>query len=233
MSKSAIAPDEDAPHILIVDDDSRICELLKRFLKDNGYHATTASDAAHARKLMAGLAFDLLILDVMMPGETGFELTQSLRETSAVPIILLTARGQSDDRIEGLERGADDYMAKPFEPRELLLRIRNLLKRREGDGTRKAEYSFGDCVFHPARGELKRAGEVVKLTSGELDLLRTLVQKPGAPISRAALAEKTSAAMDRSIDVQVTRLRKKIEDDPRNPMILQTVRGVGYALMVD
>ena len=226
-------PDEDAAHVLIVDDDARICALLKRFLNDNGLNASTAANAAEARRLIDALAFDLLILDVMMPGETGFELTRSLRETSAVPIILLTARGQSDDRIEGLERGADDYMAKPFEPRELLLRIRNLLKRRTEDTARKAEYSFGACTFNPGKGELRRQGETIKLTSGELDLLRILVQKPGAPISRAALVEKTSAAMDRSVDVQVTRLRKKIEEDPRNPIILQTVRGVGYALMVD
>ena len=224
---------DDSVTILIVDDDARICALLKRFLRDHGFHATTAASAAEARRLMDGLSFDLLILDVMMPGETGFELTRSLRRTSSIPIILLPARGQSDDRIEGLESGADDYLGKPFEPRELLLRIRNLMKRRTEDVARKAEYTFGDCTFNPAKGELRRAGDQVKLTSGELDLLRTLVQKPGAPISRAALAEKTNAAMDRSIDVQVTRLRRKIEDDPRNPLILQTVRGIGYALMVD
>ncbi|MGV6802316.1 MAG: response regulator [bacterium] len=224
---------EEAPHILIVDDDNRIRELLKRFLKDHGFHTSTASDAAEARKLMIGLSFDLIILDVMMPGEDGFSLTRSLREKTAMPILLLTAKGDAEDRITGLELGADDYLPKPFEPRELLLRVRNLLKRQQGEFRRKTEYSFGDCVFHIERGELLREGHRVKLTSGELDLLRALVQKPGAPVSRAALAEQTSAALDRSIDVQVTRLRKKIEDDPRTPVLLQTIRGVGYALMVD
>ncbi len=225
--------DEDAPHILIVDDDDRIRSLLKRFLKDHQYHATTAGSAEKARKLMDGISFDLLILDVMMPGESGFALTSSLRAVSNVPIILLTARGQPEDRIEGLELGADDYLAKPFEPRELLLRIKNLLRRQTVDRSRQAEFTFGSCWFSPEKGELRRDSDIIRLTSGELALLRALVQKPGAPISRAALAEKTTAALDRSIDVQVTRLRRKIEDDPRTPLLLQTVRGVGYALMVD
>ena len=225
--------DEAAPHILVVDDDDRIRSLLKRFLKEQGYPTTAAASAEKARGMLEGLSFDLMIVDVMMPGENGFELTQSLRASSNVPIILLTARGEPEDRIEGLERGADDYLAKPFEPRELLLRVRNLLKRGERDAGRRTEFTFGRCRFNPEKGELRRDDEVVKLTSGELSLLRVLVQKPGAPISRAALAEKTSAALDRSIDVQVTRLRKKIEQDPRTPLLLQTVRGVGYALMVD
>ncbi|MCI5046355.1 MAG: response regulator [Aquisalinus sp.] len=225
--------DEAAPHILVVDDDDRIRGLLKRYLTEQGFPTSVAANADEARNLLDGLAFDLLILDVMMPGESGFELTQSLRASSNIPIILLTARGEPEDRIEGLERGADDYLPKPFEPRELLLRIRNLLKRQEASTGRKTEFTFGRCRFNPEKGELRRDDEVVKLTSGELSLLRVLVQKPGAAISRAALAEKTSAALDRSIDVQVTRLRKKIEQDPRTPLLLQTVRGVGYALMVD
>lgn len=224
---------EETPHILIVDDDDRIRSLLKRFLKEHRFHASAAADAAEARHMMASIHFDLVILDVMMPGETGFEMTASLRAASNIPIILLTARGQPEDRIEGLELGADDYLAKPFEPRELLLRVRNLLKRQNNGADRKIEYTFGQCRFHPARGELRRDGQLIRLTSGELALLRALVLKPSAPISRAALAEKTSAALDRSIDVQVTRLRKKIEEDPRAPLLLQTVRGVGYALMVD
>ncbi len=224
---------EDAPHILIVDDDDRIRALLKRFLKDNDYHASATGNAAEARKMMEGISFDLMILDVMMPGEDGFQLTSALREVTNMPIILLTARGQPEDRIEGLELGADDYLAKPFEPRELLLRIKNLLKRQSAQSARQTEFTFGGCQFNPDKGELRRDGNIVRLTSGELALLRALVQKPGAPISRAALAEKTSAALDRSIDVQVTRLRRKIEQDPRTPLLLQTVRGVGYALMVD
>lgn len=202
-------------------------------MKENDYHATTAGDAAEARRVMTGISFDLVILDVMMPGEDGLSLTKSLKSASDIPIILLTARGQPEDRIAGLEYGADDYLAKPFEPRELLLRVRNLLKRQSGSKPRMREYTFGSCRFHPEKGELRRNDQIVKLTSGELALLRALILKPGAPISRAALAEKTSSAMDRSIDVQVTRLRKKIEEDPRTPLILQTVRGVGYALMVD
>ncbi len=233
MSKPLATTDDNAPHILVVDDDMRIRTLLKRYLSENGYHASMAESADHARQMMKSLDFDLLILDVMMPGETGFELTKHLREISNIPIILLTARGQPEDRIEGLELGADDYLAKPFEPRELLLRLRALLKRRAESAPRAKEIVFGACTFNAERGELRRDGELIKLTSGELALLRALVRKPGAAISRQALAENTSAAMDRSIDVQVTRLRKKIEEDPRNPLILQTVRGVGYALMTD
>lgn len=222
-----------AAHILIVDDDDRIRALLKRYITENGYRASTAGDAAQARLLMAAVDFDLLILDVMMPGESGFDLTQSIRAASNVPILLLTARGLPEDRIEGLERGADDYLPKPFEPRELLLRVKALLRRTRPAALDRAELTFGECAFSVGRGELRRRGELIKLTEGEATLLKALAQKPGEAISRQALAEQTSISMERSIDVQVTRLRKKIEEDPRAPIYLQTVRGVGYMLMAD
>lgn len=224
---------EEPAHILIVDDDDRLRSLLKRYLAENGYRTSVAADGAKAKELLGGVDFDLLILDVMMPGISGFELTEKVRAASNVPILLLTARGLPQDRIEGLERGADDYLSKPFEPRELLLRVGSLLRRARPAVRERQTLKFGDCTFSPARGELRRDDKLIKLTSGELALLRALAQKPGEAISRAALAEQTSAMMERSIDVQVTRLRRKIEGDPRTPIYLQTVRGVGYALMPD
>ncbi|MEX0645781.1 MAG: response regulator, partial [Parvularculaceae bacterium] len=186
-----------------------------------------------ARGLLSSMDFDLLIFDVMMPGLSGFDLTEKVRAASNVPILLLTARGLPADRIEGLERGADDYLSKPFDPRELLLRVNALLRRARPVARERQVLKFGLCSFAPARGELRRGDDLIKLTSGELALLRALAQKPGEAISRTALAEQTSAVMERSVDVQVTRLRKKIEDDPRTPIYLQTIRGVGYALMPD
>ncbi len=222
-----------AAHILIVDDDDRIRTLLKRYLSENGFRTSIAGNAEEARRLMGAVDFDLLVLDVMMPGESGFDLTRSVRAASNVPILLLTARGLPEDRIEGLERGADDYLSKPFEPRELLLRANALLRRARPAALDRKELSFGGCTFSVGRGELRRDGELIKLTAGEAGLLKALAQKPGEAISRLALAEQTSTSMERSVDVQVTRLRKKIEEDPRAPIYLQTVRGVGYALMAD
>ena len=224
---------EDAHHILVVDDDDRIRNLLRRYLTENGYRTSTAASGEEARGLMGGVAFDLIVLDVMMPGLDGFDLTERIRAVSNVPIILLTARGLPQDRISGLERGADDYLTKPFEPRELLLRIASLLKRTRAPGAVREDIRFGDCVFSPQRGELRRGAALIRLTAGELALLRALAAKPCEAITRQALAEQTSAATERSIDVQVTRLRRKIEDDPRTPIFLQTVRGVGYALYPD
>lgn len=232
MSESA-AISEGAAHLLIVDDDDRIRTLLKRYLSDHGFRTSVASDAKQARTLMSSVDFDLIILDVMMPGETGFELTKSVRAASNVPILLLTARGLPEDRIEGLELGADDYLSKPFEPRELLLRINALLRRAQPAGLEKRELRFGECVFSLGRGELRKEGELVRLTAGEAALLKALAQKPREAISREALAMQTDAGMERSVDVQVTRLRKKIEENPRAPIYLQTVRGIGYALMAD
>ena len=225
------APADDAAHLLVVDDDEAIRRLLARYLRREGYLVACARDASEADAVMASLAFDLLILDVMMPGEDGFSLAERLRAVSDVPIIMLTARASARDRIEGLELGADDYLAKPFEPRELSLRIAKLLARRGGTGTAPT-LRFGPNLFDPKRGRLSRGGEPVRLTEAELTLLRALAAKPGAAIERGALAERTGG-IDRSVDVQVTRLRRKIEDDPRAPVHLRTVRGVGYALVVD
>ena len=224
---------EGAAHVLVVDDDDRIRALLKRYLSENGFRTSVACNAKEARALMASVDFDVLVLDVMMPGETGFALTKAVRAASNVPILLLTARGLPEDRIEGLEMGADDYLSKPFEPRELLLRINSLLRRALPSPQEKREVKFGACTFSLGRSELRKHGDLVRITAGEASLLKALAQKPREAISREALAEQTAAGMERSVDVQVTRLRKKIEEDPRAPIYLQTVRGVGYALMTD
>ncbi len=217
-------------HVLIVDDDDRIRTLLRTYLTGQGFGVTTAADAERARTLLEGMDFDLLIIDVNMPGEDGFDLTQSLRAHSAVPIVLLTARDLPEDRIEGLRRGADDYLPKPFEPEELVLRLEAIL-RRAGPPPSPREVNFGDCRFDLSEGELTRAGAPVRLTSAEAALLTALATRPGAVISRHELSEATSAGQERSVDVQVTRLRRKIEDDPRRPLHLQTVRGAGYKLV--
>ena len=222
---------DDVPHLLVVDDDQGIRTLLGRYLRREGYMVTTAKDADEATRTLGTLAFDALVLDVMMPGEDGVSLTRRLRAGSSVPILLLTARDAPEDRIGGLEAGADDYLAKPFEPRELALRLERLLSRHP-QADRSGPLRFGENVLDLRKGTLVRAGAPVRLTGAELTLLRTLAAKPGAGISRALLAEKTGGH-DRSVDVQVTRLRRKIEDDPRTPAHLQTVRGVGYALVLD
>lgn len=224
---------DDAVHLLIVDDDRRIRDLLSRFLSEHGYRVTTAESAADARARLGGLTFDLLILDVMMPGENGFELARAVRVDSGVPILMLTARSDAEDRIQGLEIGADDYLAKPFEPRELLLRIGNIIKRSAAPPTQVIEVvRFGPFAFHLERGELTRDGEPVRLTDRERDMLRVLGEKPGDTVPRQALVAPGAAAGDRAVDVQVNRLRRKIEKDPANPNYVQTVRGVGYRLVV-
>jgi two-component system phosphate regulon response regulator OmpR len=225
------APSRDA-HLLVIDDDDRIRSLLKKFLSAQGYRVSAAGDAAQARALMGSLDFDLLILDVMMPGESGLDLTAAIRAKSRLPILLLTARGLPEDRIDGLRRGADDYLAKPFEPEELLLRVDNILRRAEPSAA-AGPVTFGACRFDPARGELTRNGDVVRLTSAEAALLAALAARPGKAIPRADLAGGAFAGQERSVDVQVTRLRRKIEDDPRQPVHLQTVRGAGYKLVAD
>ncbi|ABC23025.1 two component transcriptional regulator [Rhodospirillum rubrum F11] len=228
---------EEPPHILVVDDDTRILALLKRFLSERGFIVTAAADAAEARRQLAALRFDLLVVDVMMPGESGLELTRSIREDSDVPILILTAMDQPDDRVSGLESGADDYLAKPFDPRELVLRVNGILRRlRQAPDLPPAAppegpLPLGACVFDPHRQELLRGDEVVRLTTAETALLSTLAARAGEAISREDLAELTGVAGNpRAIDVQVTRLRKKIEADPRVPRHLQTVRGRGYML---
>lgn len=221
---------DNAPHILVVDDDQRIRDLLARFLQENGFRVTTAEHAEAARGTMRGLAFDLLVLDVMMPGQSGFEFAEALRESHDVPILMLTARAEPDLRIKGLEIGVDDYLAKPFEPRELLLRIRNILNRNRRPTGAREHIRMGEYTFHIDRGELKHNDETVRLTERERDLLRQFAERPGTPISRLELAKQGTDGSERAVDVQINRLRRKIESDPGNPVYLQTVRGKGYIL---
>lgn len=222
------------PHLLIVDDDDRIRELLKRYLAQQGARVSAAPDAEGARRLLAAMDFDLLILDVMMPREDGFSLAETVRKSSNVPIVLLTARGMPEDRIRGLQIGADDYVPKPFEPAELALRINAILRRAASyRGEAPETVSFGPYAFNSGRGELARDGALVRLTEAEVALLRILAARPGEVVSREDLAKRTGAGLERSVDVQVTRLRRKIETDPRAPIYLQTVRGVGYKLAAD
>jgi len=225
-------------HVLVVDDDRRLRDLLAKYLTEHGYLVVTAADAAEARRHLAVLAFDALVLDVMMPGEDGIALTRSLRgESIPLPILLLTARGEVDDRIRGLEAGADDYLSKPFEPRELLLRLASILRRAPrdpGGDAVPASLRLGAFTWDVARAELRRGDQPVHLTQAERDLLAVLAETPGQGVSRDELAVRTgSSGNPRAVDVQVTRLRKKIEDDPRLPRYLQTVRGTGYLLRPD
>ena len=222
------------PHLLVVDDDERLRALLHRYLSANGFRVSTAANAADARALMKSMAFDLLILDVMMPGESGFDLTKAVRANSSVPILMLTAKGQAEDRIRGLEQGADDYLPKPFEPRELVLRVGALLRRAAPPAEKAiAEVRMGECVYDPERGQLLRKGKPVHLTSSESALLQLFAANAGRSFSRTDLCARLSVTLERSIDVQVTRLRRKIEEDPKLPLYLQTVRGVGYVLVPD
>jgi two-component system, OmpR family, phosphate regulon response regulator OmpR len=230
MSTSALVEH----HLLVVDDDERLRSLLHRYLTNNGYRVTAAANAADARALMKSMAFDLMIVDVMMPGETGLDLTRAVRAQSQVPILILTARGESQDRIAGLEHGADDYLPKPFEPRELLLRVVALLRRALPPvRSAHAEVCMGDAVFDPERAQLRRKGKPVHLTSSEAALLQLFAANAGRAFSRADLCSRLGVTLERSIDVQVTRLRRKIEEDPKLPLYLQTVRGVGYVLVPD
>jgi len=224
----------DCTHILVVDDDTRLRDLLKKYLSENDFRVTTAQDAKDARDKLQSLAFDLIVLDVMMPGESGIDFTHALRKDSNIPILLLTAMGEADDRIKGLEVGADDYLPKPFEPRELVLRIQTILRRTQMDGEAVAKIHLGDFSFDLAREELQKNGAMVHLTSTEARLLSVLAQNPGRALSREELVEKSCVdGGTRTVDVQVTRLRRKIEPDPKLPRYLQTIRGQGYVLWPD
>ncbi|WP_137389720.1 response regulator transcription factor [Rhodoligotrophos defluvii] len=224
---------DEAPHILVVDDDRRIRELLKSFLTTNGFRVTAAGNTEEARAAMTSFTFDLLVVDVMMPGESGIDFTRALRANSDVPVLFLSALSESGDRIEGLASGGDDYLPKPFEPRELLLRLRNILRRKIQVAPQRTEITMGTCTFNPQRGEFRRDGQTVKLTTRERDLLRMFAARPGEPISRAELAGGSSGESMRAVDVQINRLRRKIEKDPATPVYLQTVRGSGYILYTD
>lgn len=231
METTAHTPDDDAAHILVIDDDSRIRALLSRFLSEKGFRVSTARDAADARRKLEGLSFDLLIVDVMMPGEDGTALTQDIRNRLDVPVLMLTALGETEARIKGLEAGADDYLPKPFDPRELLLRINAILKRAQVEVKADIEQiTFGPYTFSIMARELKRDGESIRLTGRERDIMATFAAKPGEVVPRLDLAGEDANANERTVDVQINRLRRKIEDDPAQPIWLQTVRGIGYKL---
>lgn len=231
-------------HLLIVDDDERIRSLLQKFLIRNGFWVSAARDASHARRILTGLEFDLIVLDVMMPGEDGVSFTRALRQDTSTPILLLTARGETEDRIAGLEAGADDYLTKPFEPKELLLRINAILRRmpRNDEADEKPKLlRLGAIRYDIERGEMWRGDDMVRLTATESQLMRIFSTQPGQVVTRAALVEDLSRgsgrdggqAQERAVDVQITRLRRKIEADPKQPRYLQTVRGAGYMLAPD
>jgi two-component system, OmpR family, phosphate regulon response regulator OmpR len=224
---------DDAPHILVVDDDERIRDLLAGYLRQNGFRVTQAESGAAARAQMEGLAFDCLILDVMMPGESGFDIAERLRQESDVPILMLTARSEPEHRVRGLELGVDDYVPKPFEPRELLLRLQNILRRRTLPQAKAGEVRFGPFVFDLRRNELKRGGELIRLTDREREVLREFALSGGEPVTREDLARLGEYENERAVDVQINRLRQKIETDPANPAYLHTVRGKGYVLYID
>ncbi|MBT6884237.1 MAG: response regulator transcription factor [Rhodospirillaceae bacterium] len=224
----------DMAHILVVDDDDRLRDLLVKYLSENDYLVSGARNAADARAKLKGLTFDLIVLDLMMPGESGLEFANDFRQTNSTPILMLTAMNESGDRIRGLEHGADDYLGKPFEPRELVLRIENILKRLPDRNPLPLEIRLGDVLFRPVRGELEISGRAIRLTDIEAALLGALAERSGEILNRDELINLTgTSGGGRAIDVQVTRLRRKIERDPKLPRYLQTVRGKGYVLMPD
>lgn len=224
----------DLPNLLVVDDDGRLRDLLRRFLGENGFVVVTAADAGDARKRLHHFEFDAIVLDLMMPGESGLEFAQDLRQRSDIPILMLTAMAEANDRVNGLEGGADDYLVKPFEPRELLLRIRNILKRGDRRSEAREDLKLGGFLYCRDRDELLQDGVPVKLTELEVGLLSALAARPGNILSRDDLIARTgTVGGGRAIDVQVTRLRRKIEPNPRTPRYLQTVRGKGYVLRPD
>ena len=227
-------PPDNAAHLLVVDDDMRIRTLLSKFLGSHGFRVTAAASAEEARRHLASMSFDLLVVDVMMPGESGLEFTEALRQKSSVPILMLTARSEVPHRIRGLEVGADDYLAKPFEPRELLLRITGILKRNAQPERPPIEsIRFGPFTFHVLRGELRRGAQVIRITDRERDILRIFAARPGDTIKRHEFLKVSNGGGERAVDVQINRLRRKIEGDPSNPVHLQTARGLGYRLLVD
>ncbi|WP_423724828.1 response regulator [Aurantimonas marianensis] len=225
---------DDAPHILVVDDDRRIRSLLSRFLSEQNFRVSVAADAREARRILEGLDFDLLIVDVMMPGENGIDLVRAFRVERQSPVLMLTARSETEQRIEGLTAGADDYLPKPFDPRELLLRINNILRRGSPAPIQKLEHvRFGPFTFTLSRRELKRGPEVIRLTEREQEMMSQFAGNPGETIQRQDLLGDETDVGERTVDVQINRLRRKIESDPANPLWLQTVRGIGYRLNTD
>jgi two-component system phosphate regulon response regulator OmpR len=236
VSSAPASFQDDAAHVLVVDDDRRLRDLLSSYLVKHGHRVTVAPTAAKARAFLEGLAFDIIVLDVMMPVENGFDFAADLRGRSQVPILMLTARGEAQDRVRGLEIGVDDYLAKPFEPRELLLRIGSVLRRTRASpsgGPQTTVVRFGRFAFSLERGELRAGDEPVRITEREREMLRLLSANAGAIVSREALSGSGGAAQERTVDVLVNRLRRKIEQDPANPRYLQTARGAGYRLIAD
>lgn len=234
ISDKALPDIADRPHVLVVDDDARISTLVSRYLGDNGFVAMTAGDAAEARRLLKNFAFDVLVVDVMMPGETGLEFVKDMRGKLEIPVLLLTALGESQHRIDGFESGADDYLPKPFEPRELVLRLQSILRRGVTKRDPGRSFKMGRWVFDPEVEELRDGSEIQKLTTAEANLIKALAERPREVISREVLAQKCGLdAGERTIDVQVTRLRRKIEEDTKAPRLLLTVRGKGYMLRAD
>ncbi|MEE9376191.1 MAG: response regulator [Rhizobiaceae bacterium] len=228
------ALEDDAPHILVIDDDSRIRDLLSRYLSEQGFRISIASDAQEARRKLRGLSFDLLIVDVMMPGEKGTDFTRSIREELDVPVLMLTALGETEARIKGLEAGADDYLPKPFDPRELVLRINAILKRVQVEMVPAIEQVlFGPFTFSIAARELKKDGVVVKLTDREREIMTLFAINAGEVVHRMDLVGGETTANERAVDVQINRLRRKVESDPAAPTWLQTVRGIGYKLHIE
>jgi len=217
-------------HLLVIDDDTRLRTLLGRFLDENGFQVSLAKDTIEAKSLIANTKFDLLIVDVMLPGETGVEFTTELRQSSPVPIIMLTARGEFEDRIKGLEAGGDDYLQKPFEPKELLLRINNVLKRVGVASINPNVIHFGDFSFNLVDSRLKKGADFVHITDSEAKILGILCKEKGKAVSRETLSNLCGDIDERSIDVQITRLRRKIEQNPKQPHYLQTVRNHGYVI---
>jgi two-component system phosphate regulon response regulator OmpR len=224
------------PHILVVDDDTRLRELLSRYLSENGFRVTAARDAQDARAKLVGLNFDALVLDIMMPGESGLDFAQWLRGMSQVPVLLLTALGETENRIDGLSRGADDYLVKPFEPRELVLRLEAILRRARLTipTPPRTAITLGGLSYDLAREELSKDGAPIRLTTAEASLLGVFARNPGRTFTRDELIRQSRIdGNDRTVDVQITRLRRKIEPDPRMPRYLQTVRGEGYVFRPD
>lgn len=223
-----------APHILVIDDDSRIRDLLSRYLAEQGFRITTAANAGEATRKMEGLRFDLLVVDVMMPGERGTDFTRRIRLELDVPVLMLTALGETEARIKGLEAGADDYLPKPFDPRELLLRINNILRRAQTeDPDVKDKIVFGPYAYSITSRELKRGGDVIRLTEREREIMNLFALNAGEVVPRQELCGSEGGANERTVDVQINRLRRKIERDPTAPTWLQTVRGIGYRLHIE
>jgi two-component system phosphate regulon response regulator OmpR len=219
-------------HILVIDDDTRLRNLLAKYLDDSGFYVTTAKNTAEAREFMKEILFDILVVDVMLPGENGVEFTKQIRENSKVPILMLTAMGDLNNRISGLEAGADDYLSKPFEPKELLLRINNILKRTNNRDVKEEVLNckFGDFIFSFGDSRLKKNGEYIHITESEAKILTILCKELGVAVSRERLSNMCGNIDFRSIDVQITRLRRKIEANPKQPHFLQTIRNFGYVL---